>query len=222
MGSQDVYLDRQEAGKVLAAALKQELKAELVKAKPLVLAIPRGGVPVGREVALALGADLDIVVPRKVGAEFQPEFALGAVMHDGTLYLNDESVAMTATSRRYLESERVKQQAEAKRRLSAYRGGRPEPEIAGRTVIVVDDGIATGATMMVALRWLRNKGARLIVAAAPVGPSSTLEQMRKEADVVVCPRTPEPFYAIGAFYSSFDQVTDEEVEAALGEFWAAR
>jgi len=215
-----IYADREEAGRVLADAIKRSLKADLHDGKPLVLAIPRGGVVLGCEAAEALAADLDLVVPRKVGAEYQPEFALGAVMSDGTFYVDEASVRLTGASSEYVESEKARQMAEAKRRLEAYRMGREEPKISGRVVVVVDDGVATGATMIVSLRWARSKGARLVVAAAPVAPASTLVALREEADRVVCPHTPEPFHAIGAFYERFEQVTDAEVEEALRNFWA--
>ena len=185
------------------------------------LAIPRGGVPIGRDVATALDADLDLVVPRKLGAEGNPEYAIGAVMHDGTLYLNTEALRITAATPEYIEAEKNREMREAARRLEAYRDGRREPVISGRVVIVVDDGIATGATMIVALRWVRSRGARVVVAAAPVAPPSTVEELGREADRVVCPHTPEPFYAIGAFYESFGQVSDEEVKEILREYWSA-
>jgi len=184
------------------------------------LAIPRGGVPVGRDVATALGADLDLVVPRKLGAEGNPEYAIGAVMQDGTLYLDPESLRITGAGTQYVEAEKARQIKEASRRLVAYRGGRPDPVTSGRVVVVVDDGIATGATMIVALRWVRSRGARLVVAAAPVAPPSTAAELGAEADLVVCPRTPEPFYAIGAFYETFGQVSDEEVKEILQKYWA--
>lgn len=214
-----LYADRRESGKALAEAIKRELEGKATLARALVLAIPRGGVVLGREVAKALNADLDVVVPRKLGAQFEPEFALGAVMHDGTLYLSEDSLLATGTSPGYLESEKARQTEEAKRRLEAYRGRWREPRMSGRIVIVVDDGVATGATMIVALRWVRSKGARLLVAATPVAPASTLALLRREADYVVCPQTPEPFYAIGGFYERFEQVTDEEVKETLEGFW---
>lgn len=216
-----LYVDRAEAGRTLAAAVKKELAASM-SGKPLVLAIPRGGVLVGRLVADALGADLDLVIPRKLGAQGNPEYAIGAVMHDGTLYLNPDALRITAASQEYIEAEKAREMKEATRRLRAYRGRRPEPSTSGRVVVVVDDGIATGATMTAALRWVRSQGASMVVAAAPVGPPSTLEELRGEADRVVCPRAPEPFYAIGAFYDSFDQVSDEAVERTLQECWRAR
>jgi putative phosphoribosyl transferase len=214
-----LYLDREDAGKVLAAATRQELDEELVSGIPLVLAIPRGGVPIGLEVATALDADLDIVVPRKLGAEGNPEYAIGAVMHDGTIYLSTEALRITGASPEYVEAEKATEMREAERRLDEYRDGRPQLAISGRIVMVVDDGIATGATMIVALRWVRSRGARMVVAAAPVAPPSTVEELKQEADRVICPHRPEPFYAIGAFYESFGQVSDEEVKEILREYW---
>lgn len=215
-----IYADRLEAGKALARAIKRELSVSPAAGKPLVLAIPRGGVVIGMVVAQALGAELDLVVPRKLGAEHQPEFAIGAVMQDGIMFLNQDSVRMTGASSEYIEAEKGRQMLEAKRRVAAYRGSRPEPKIAGRTVIVVDDGVATGATMVAALRWVRSKRAKTVVAATPLAPASTLAELREEADQVVCPSIPEPFYAIGAFYEKFEQVTDEEVKEILREGWA--
>ena len=214
-----VYADRAQAGKVLASAVKRELAEKLSAGRPLVLAIPRGGVPIGRDVAAALDADLDLVVPRKLGAEGNPEYAIGAVMQDGALYLNQEALRVTGASSEYIEAEKAREMKEAARRLGAYRDGRKEPALTGRVVIVVDDGVATGATMIAALRSVRLRGASLVVAAAPVAPSSTIDELRHEADVVVCPYTPEPFYAIGAFYGSFSQVSDEEVKEILQEYW---
>jgi putative phosphoribosyl transferase len=141
-------------------------------------------------------------------------------MHDGTLYLNAEALSVTGASPDYVEAEKVRETREAARRLEAYRGLRREPVLSGRVVIVVDDGIATGATMVVALRWVRSRGARIVVAAAPVAPPGTVTELRRDADSVICPHTPEPFHAIGAFYESFGQVSDEEVKDVLREFWA--
>jgi len=169
-----LFADRRDAGKVLAAAVKCELGEELVSERPLVLAIPRGGVPIGRDVATAVSGDLDLVVPRKIGAEGNPEYAIGAVMHDGTLFLSPEALRITGASADYIEAEKTKEMREAARRLEAYRGGREEPALEGRVVVVVDDGIATGATMIAALRWVRSRRARMAVAAAPVAPPNAV------------------------------------------------
>jgi putative phosphoribosyl transferase len=214
-----LYTDRGDAAKALADSLKLDLEDKLPTGKPLVLAIPRGGVVLGRDVARMLGADLDLIVPRKLGAEGNPEFAIGAVMQDGTQYLNQDAIRATGAGAGYIEGETQSQLKEAKRRLDAYRGGREEPQISGRAVIVVDDGVATGATMIVALRWVRSRGARLVVAATPVAPPSALALLRQEADYLVCPHSPEPFYAIGAFYEKFEQVSDRDVKELLEGFW---
>jgi putative phosphoribosyl transferase len=213
-----LFADRGDAGKSLAAAVKRELGG-LVSGRPLILAIPRGGVPIGRDVATAVNGELDLVVPRKVGAEGNPEYAIGAVMPDGTLFLNPEALRITGASDDYIEAEKTKEMREAARRLEAYRGGLKEPSLEGRFVVVVDDGIATGATMIVALRWVRSRGARMAMAAAPVAPPSTIAELRREADRVICPHAPEPFYAIGEFYERFGQVSDEEVEKILEDYW---
>jgi putative phosphoribosyl transferase len=220
--AREIYADRGEAGGALAAAVKHALAGEQVR--PLVLAIPRGGVPVALEVARVLKAELDLVVPRKLGAEGNREFAIGSVMPDGTTYLNRDALALASTSDdddEYIQKERVAEMKEASRRLTEYRGGRRAPEVSGRTVIVVDDGVATGATMIAALRWARAQGAGLLVAAAPVAPKSTADALKREADQVVCPSNPEPFNAIGAFYRNFDPVTDKEVIDALEGYWSS-
>jgi putative phosphoribosyl transferase len=213
-----IFSNRDEAGKELAEATRRALpEASPPYDRPLVLAIPRGGVVVGYEVARAIGADLDVIVPRKLGAPTEPEFAIGAVMHDGLLYVNEEGIRVTRADDSYLEAEKSRQMQEAKRRLQAYRGeGRDGPRIAGRIVIVVDDGVATGATMIVALRWVRARGARFVIAATPLAPASTLTMLRHEADRVVCLYSPEPFRAIGSFYREFEQTTDEQVMKILG------
>jgi predicted phosphoribosyltransferase len=209
-----LYLDMVEAGRKLGGELK---KLSLVN--PLVLAIPRGGVVVACEVARIVGADLDIVVPRKLGAPGEPELAIGAVMHDGSLFLNQDVVAMSWVSKRYIEQEQTRQIDESKRRLRVYRGARPYPTLQGRQVVIVDDGIATGATMIAALRWARARGAERVIAAAPVGPADMILKLKSEADEVVCVHTPSHFVAIGQFYEQFGAVEDEEVITVLKTAW---
>lgn len=203
-----MFTDRIDAGQRLAAALTaQSIDVDLV------LAVPRGGLPVGRAVADALEVPLDIVVARKVGAPGNPELAIGAVAADGTTVINDDLVARLAVDERVVEAgiERERAAAEAKR--DRYRGGRPPSDVAGARVVVVDDGVATGATTIACLRSVRAAGARFIVLAVPVAPPDVLGRLEAEADEVVCLETPTSFGAVGQFYESFEQVSDE---AALG------
>ncbi len=202
-----MFQDRTDAGVKLARALLH-LKPE----KPVVLALPRGGVPVGFEVAKALGAPLDVVLVRKIGAPGQPELGLGAVV-DGAnpqLVLNEELVELVQPGRRYLEAEEKRQLAEIERRRALYRPGRAPLSVEGRTVIVVDDGIATGATVKAALQALAKSGAKRVVLAVPVAPRDALRDLSELAETV-CLMTPEPFYSVGAFYRDFTQTSDEEV-----------
>ncbi len=200
-----LFANRTEAGKQLAAALKGTGKGSIV------LAIPRGGVVVGYQVAHALHLPLDLVITRKIGAPDNPELAIGAVADDGTYLLDRSLVEMLGVPADYIEAEVERQKAEIKRGLRTYRGTAEPPQIQGREVIVIDDGVATGATLKVALRSLRKQGARPLTVAVPVGPPDTIAALQKEADRVVCLQTPEPFYAIGEFYANFDQTSDEEV-----------
>jgi putative phosphoribosyl transferase len=203
-----IFADRVDAGRRLAARL-----AELRPAQPLVLALPRGGVPVGFEVARMLHAPLDIVIVRKIGAPFQPELAVGAVV-DGDrpeIVTNPELVNMLKLDAAWLKEHAEAELAEIGRRHRVYRAGRPQPEIAGRSAIVVDDGIATGATMRAALAAVRRARPARLILAVPVAPPDTVAALRPEVDEVVCLETPEPFWAIGAFYADFSQTSDEEV-----------
>jgi putative phosphoribosyl transferase len=202
------FMDRVDAGRELAKAL-QHLK----DAKPVVLALPRGGVPVGFEVAKALGAPLDVVLVRKIGAPGQPELGLGAVVDGGNprLVLNEELIDMIRPSERYLEAEEQRQLAEIERRRRLYRPGQPPVTLDGRTAIVVDDGIATGGTVRAVLAALAQTGAARIVLAVPVAPADSLRELALLADEVVCLMSPEPFYAVGVHYRDFTQTTDAEV-----------
>lgn len=183
----------------------------------IVLAIPRGGVVVGYEVAKHLGSPLDVIVPRKLGAPGQPELAVGAVSEDGTIYLDDEIVKLTGVDRRYVEETAEAEMGEIRRRVSVYREGRPSLDVAGRIVILVDDGLATGSTVIAAIRHLRKLGPVKIVVAVPVASREALARVRKEADEVYCRYSPSIFYAIGQFYEDFEQVSDEEVLNILNE-----
>lgn len=202
------FLDRADAGRRLAQALEAYRGAE-----PLVLALPRGGVPVAYEVAKALKAPLGLLMVRKIGAPFQPELALGAVVdgHQPVVVWNDEVVRALAPSEAYLERAVADELSEIERRRHVYLGPRKPPDPAGRTVIVVDDGIATGATVRAALEALRRAGAARRILAVPVASADAIEMLSAEADEVVCLATPDPFFAVGAHYRDFSQVGDEEV-----------
>jgi predicted phosphoribosyltransferase len=200
--------DRTDAGRRLAKAL-----AGYKGQRPVVLALPRGGVPVAAEVATALDAPLDLILVRKIGVPFQPELAMGAVV-DGAepiVVRNEEVIKLTGVSETDFNTIRDEQLAEIERRRQRYLGDRPHPPIAGRTVIVVDDGIATGATTRAALRAIRMRKPNKLVLAVPVAPTDTLQKLQGEADTIVCLEDYEDFGAIGLFYSDFRQVSDTEV-----------
>lgn len=208
----DRFEDRIDAGERLAAAVRsREVDADVV------LAIPRGGLPVGREVADALGVPLDIVVASKIGAPGNPEFAIGAVSSDGSVWLDDETIDRLGIGDDYLDRERARETETAKQKADRYRGDREAPDLEGLTVVVVDDGVATGSTAIAALRLVRAGGAARVVLAVPVGPPSTVEDLADEADEVICLRTPSHFSAVGQFYRHFDQVEDAEAIAYLGD-----
>ena len=205
------YADRVEAGRVLAQALSH-LKGQ---SDLVVLGVPRGGVVVAAEVARALAAPLDVTITRKVGAPGNPEFAIGAVSEGGGLVLDQGTIHQIRIPESYVEEEVARQRAELERRLTLYRGGRKPVPLKGQTVILVDDGIATGATMLATLRALRARQPARIILAVPVAPQDALDRLRQEADEVVCPHVPAFFWAVGAFYERFDQTTDEEVVRLL-------
>lgn len=202
------FIDRIDAGRQLAKAL-----ASYKTQNPIVLALPRGGVPVAAEIAAALNAPLDLILVRKIGVPFQPELAMGAVV-DGAAPLtvrNEEVITLAGISEQDFSAARDQELAEIERRRKAYLGDRPHPELAGRTVIVVDDGIATGATTRVALQAMRLRKPSKLVLAVPVAPTDTLRKLRAEADDVVCLEDYEDFGAIGYFYSDFRQLSDADV-----------
>ena len=204
-----IFVDRLDAGERLAKALSRHEGSDVV-----VLAIPRGGVIVGEVVARDLGAALDVVVPRKVGAPGNPELAIGAVA-PGIRVFDPRMVGALGVTERYLEREIAAQEAEIERRQQAYRAGRPPQPVEGRVAIVVDDGVATGSTAVAALRWARAQGAERVVLAVPVAPPQSLERLHAEADDVVVLETPQPFLAVGEWYRDFDQTTDDQVVSAL-------
>jgi len=177
----------------------------------IVLAIPRGGVVVGYEIAKALNLPLDVIIPRKIGAPANPELAIGAMTEDGTIILDDNLITYLGVQRDYIKAESERQKHEIERRLKLYRQNEPYPSLKGLDVVIVDDGIATGSTMKAALASVKNRGASTVTVAVPVGPPSTIKELKKQADRVVCLYTPEYFQAIGQFYTDFNQTTDEEV-----------
>ena len=206
------FTDRVDAGKRLASALK-----DFSGKKGMVLAIPRGGVVVGYIIAKSLNLLLDVIIPRKIGAPDNPELAIGAVAEDGTAILDQNLIRYLGVSREYVKEETERQKQEIGRRLKLYRQAASYPWLKGLDVIVVDDGIATGSTMKAALASVKNRGSASITVAVPVGPPSTIEELRKMADRVVCLYNPEFFQAIGEFYTDFNQTSDEEVIGLLRE-----
>ncbi len=208
-----LFRDRHEAGKLLAQKLMD------LKGNPdaIVLGIPRGGVVVAYEVAKALGLPLDVFIARKIGAPGNPELAIGAVASDGTVILDEFSINFMGVPRQYIEKEIERQKEEIRKRLLAYRGGREGYSLQGKIVILVDDGVATGATTIASLRAIRASNPSQTILAVPVAPPDTVEKLRREADKVICLYTPSPFWAVGAFYLNFEQTSDEEVQALLAE-----
>ena len=211
-GTRLPFKDRHDAGRHLAAALDR-FRSE----HPLILALPRGGVPVGYEVAAALDAPLDVIMVRKIGAPGHEEYGLGAVVDglDPQLVLNDEVMQLVRPPPGYIEEEQQRQLAEIERRKALYLRSRPSLPVKDRVVIVVDDGIATGGTAKAALMALSRNGAARVVLAVPVAPSDVVDEFSKLADEVICLARPEPFLAVGLHYADFSQTTDEAVVALL-------
>jgi predicted phosphoribosyltransferase len=205
------FRDRKEAGRLLA----EKLAAYANHPDVLVLALPRGGVPVAYEVARALGAPLDVFLVRKLGVPGHEELAMGAVATGGVRVLNDHVVHALGIPDYVIDAVTEWEQQELARRERLYRGDRPPPDVRGRTVILVDDGLATGATMYAAIQALRQQQPDRIVVAVPTASPETCNELRKEVDDVLCAITPEPFYGVGLWYEDFSQTTDEEVRDLL-------
>ena len=207
------FRNRTEAGRLLAARLKDYAQRPDV----IVLALPRGGVPVAFEVARALKTPLDVLIVRKLGVPDQPELAMGAIASGGVRVLNEELLRDYPIPAATIETVAAREQVELERRERSYRGDRPAPELQGRTVILVDDGIATGTTMRSAVEALRKRGAADIVIAVPVAPATVGAEFQRLMDHVgfICLATPEPFFAVGLWYEDFDQTSDEEVRDLL-------
>jgi predicted phosphoribosyltransferase len=208
-----VYSDRAEAGRLLGTVVRERIGAA---APNIVLGLPRGGVPVAAEVARALDAPLDVLVVRKVGVPEQPELAMGAVGPGGVIVRNEDLLKLLQHAAREFERVAQRERVEVERREHAYRGDRPPLSLAGRTAILVDDGIATGATMRAGVAAARALGAAWVVVATPVAASEATALLEAEADEVICLQVPPDFRAVGAWYEDFPQLDDDEVRALLG------
>jgi len=210
---QRFFRDRREAGQLLAT----KLTAYANRPEVLVLALPRGGVPVAYEVARALGSPMDIFLVRKLGIPGYEELAMGAIATGGVRVLNEDLVSGLRIPDYIIDEVAASEQQELMRRERLYRGDRPAPNVRGRSVILVDDGLATGATMLAAVKALRQQQPARIVVAVPTAAPETCEQLRTQADDVICAITPEPFHAVGLWYEDFSQTTDEEVRDLLAQ-----
>jgi len=210
--SGEPFHDRAEAGRLLG----RELEARGLR-NAVVLGIPRGGVVVGREVAHAINAELDIVIARKLGAPGNPELAIGAISEDGRLFVDERLASQVGADSAYIEEEKARQLREIARRAESYRKVRPKVNLRGRPAIVTDDGVATGATAQAALRAVRQEQPEVLILALPVGPPETLQRLARDADEVFCLRAPAFFAAVGQFYTAFDQTQDEELVQILQE-----
>lgn len=206
-----LFRDRPDGGRRLAERLGP-MTGDVV-----VLGLPRGGIPVAYEVARALGAPLDVFVVRKLGVPGHEELAMGAIASGGVRVVNRDVVDALGIPPRVLDEVAAAEGRELERRERSYRDGRPAPEVAGRTVVLVDDGLATGSTMRAAVAALRQLGPARVVVAVPVAAASTCQELRAEVDDVVCAATPDPFVAVGRFYEDFSQTSDEEVHALLAD-----
>ncbi len=207
------FSDRADAGRQLARQL-----LPLAYENPFVVALPRGGVPVAREVALALNAPLDFLAVRKLGAPHNPEYGIGALAEDGTRMIDPEAIAILGISNGVLGEITARETEELRRRVALYRDDRPPLDLSGHTVIVVDDGVATGLTDAAALRAIRRRGPRRLILAVPVCPPDTARRLEEEADEVVCLQAPPRFFGVGQWYEDFSQTGDDEVVSILGEF----
>jgi predicted phosphoribosyltransferase len=209
-----IFRDRAEAGALLAAEVVRRLADEPDLA-PVVLGLPRGGVPVAAAVASALGAPLDVIVVRKLGVPYQPELAMGAIGENGARVLNEQVLAATGIGEAELAEVERRERTELERRARAYRADRPPINLRGKTAIIVDDGIATGSTVAAAALIARQAGAKKVIVATPVAPPSSIQRLREVADDVIAVLTPEDFFAIGEWYRDFSATSDDEVSRLL-------
>lgn len=208
------YRNRREAGEVLADALE-----EFAVIGAVVLAVPRGGIPVALPVVKRFGFALDLIIPRKIGAPHREEYAIGAVCEDGEVLLDPHLVQYLGVSDDYINKAAAREVEEIKRRLAVYRGSRPPADVRGRTVVVIDDGVATGFTITAALQSVARRNPRELILAVPVAPPDTVRTLQREVDRVVCPLQPEVFYAVGQFYQDFEQLEDGDVARMLESIW---
>ena len=206
-----MFKNRIDAAQRLASKLEW-----LKKEDPVILAIPRGGVITGDVIAKTLGLPLDIIVSRKIGAPYNPELAIGAVIHDGSFFPNSNLITALGIPQSYLDEQIADNVKEVRRRLVKFRG-RIDYDLKGKTVVIVDDGIATGATVFVALDWIKKQGPKRVIVAIPVGPQDTIDRLRQMAEVVVL-HDPAVFGAVGEFYDSFDQVEDYQVSEIMRSY----
>ena len=204
------FANRDDAGRQLAEQLRG-----LAPERPVVLALPRGGVPVAATIAAALDAPLDVLVVRKLGVPFQPELGMGAIGEDGVRVLNDDVIERAGISAEEIAQVEARERAVVTDRAQRYRAGRPRVEVAGRTVIIVDDGVATGGTARAAVRLAKARGARRVVLAVPVAAPAALADLAADADAIECLLQPDPFVAVGAWYGNFKAVSEEDVAAIL-------
>lgn len=207
------FKNRHDAGIKLANALLKYQKTE----DTVVIGLPRGGVVTAFEIAASLGLPLDVVCPRKIGAPCNPELAIGAVTETGAGFFNDGLISQLSVSQEYLKAEIAKERKESAHRTSLFRKNRPPLHLENKTVILVDDGLATGATMKAAIQWVKNQKPSHLIVAVPVAPQDSLLEIENLADVVVCLYVPSLFYAVGQFYENFNQTSDEEVIKLLDQ-----
>ena len=204
-----IFQNRTDAAKQLVKNLEWVKKDD-----PLILAIPRGGVIIGDVISSLLNTQLDIVISRKIGAPHNPELAIGAVMHDGIYFPNDDITRMLSVPQKYIDSEIHAQTKEIERRLMKFRGTK-EYHLEEKTIVLVDDGIATGATMFVAIQWIKKQKPKQLIVAIPVGPKEIVDKLNKLVDKVVVLRSPVDFNAVGGFYHEFEQVEDSQVQEIM-------
>jgi putative phosphoribosyl transferase len=207
-----MFKDREDAGRRLLKELERFRDSD-----PLILAVPRGGVVIAHEMIKEFGLDWDLIIPRKIGAPHNKEVAIGAVSYDGSYFTDEGYVAMLGVSNRYIEEEAAFQLDEIKRRMREYNGTDEFPDVRDRTVIIVDDGIATGFTILAAIKSVKTQGASKVIIAVPVAPPDTVEKLSAEVDEVICLEVPEEFYAVGMHYKNFSEVSDEEVSAIIND-----